>query len=227
MVTFVNKPTPQDFIYAIVKNWASLVSGSLSVPFTALSVYLQNPNAKLISGLLGIAGIVFASYGLWAREREERVHTQDELELQTARLGRPEVTLGLKNDASGQLWVCMMNYSDRPAVNVRADDIHCGDQLLRFNNLPSQITHGFSPNIQVYCVDGKPDFDVATASILNGQKRNEQRFEVLQLTIRYSDIDGNEWVTYGRFFYNISTKIFELEKQWVERAGAKPKPVLT
>jgi hypothetical protein len=64
MTTLVNKPTPQDFINALVQNWASLVSGGLSVPFTVFSIYTNNPNAKLISGLLAVVGVIVASYSL-------------------------------------------------------------------------------------------------------------------------------------------------------------------
>jgi len=80
MVTHVTRPTPRDFIYALVKNWTSLVSGGLSVPFTILSIYSRSPNAKLIFALLAISGVFIASYKLWAEEREERIKNQDELE---------------------------------------------------------------------------------------------------------------------------------------------------
>jgi hypothetical protein len=42
-----------------------------------------------ISGV--IVFMVFASYSLWSEEREERIKTQEELNSQTAKLGRPEV----------------------------------------------------------------------------------------------------------------------------------------
>jgi len=229
MVTYVTKPTPQDFIYTLVKKWSSGVSGGLSVPFTVISIYVTNPNTKLIFALLAIAGMVFASYSLWSQEREERIKTQDEFDIQTAKLGRPEITLGLKNDVeTGQLWVCLMNYSNRAAVNVRIDDIPCGVQTLGFINPPNQLTSGFSPNIQVYRVGerGESKLDIATTYILN-VKKGTHVFEPLQLAIRYTDTDAHEWVTFGRFRYNIATKVFDLEKQWVEQVESRPKPVLT
>src|SRR5712692_2821004 len=92
MVTRVSKPTPQDFLYALVKNWASLVSGGLSVPFTILSIYSRNQNAKLIFALLSISGVFIASYKLWAQEREERIKNQDELEKMSEITGGLEIT---------------------------------------------------------------------------------------------------------------------------------------
>ena len=154
MTTLVNKPTPQDFINALVQNWASLVSGGLSVPFTVFSIYTNNPNAKLISGLLAVVGVIVASYSLWARERDERIKTQGELERQTAKLGRPLVTLGVKSDNLGRFWVCMMNYSDRPAVNVRADDIVCGDKVLRTGGRRVAYRSEFGCRIRRVCVCG-------------------------------------------------------------------------
>lgn len=224
MVTHVTKPTPQDFIYAFVKNWSSRVSGGLSVPFTTISIYATNPNTKLIFALLAIAGMVFASYSLWSQEREERIKTLEELDSQTAKLGRPEITLGLKSDEKGHLWVCLMNYSDRAAVNVRMDDIPCGDQTLGFINPLNQLTSGFSPNIQVCHKDENGEFerDIATACILH-LKKGPRAFEPLQLTIHYTDVDAKyEWITFGRFVYNFTTKTFELEKQWVEKGESRP-----
>src|ERR1700730_4947656 len=223
----VNKPTPQDFIYSLVKNWASLVSGGLSVPFAIMSVYANNPNTKTGFAILTVVGMIVASYSLWAQEREERVRTQDELERQIVKLGRPDVTLGLKNDEKGQLWVCMMNYSNRPAVNVRADDIQCGNRILRYINPPSQLTAGFSPNIQVCWAGDTQELDIATTYILNANK-GPNKFEPLLIAIRYTDIDAeHEWISFGRFSYVAATKRFELEKQWVEQTDAKPKAVLT
>ena len=227
MVTLVSKPTLQDFVYTLVRNWASLVSGALSAPFTVISIYSSNPNTKLTFALLAACGVLVAFYQLWAQEREERIKTQDELEQQTAKLGRPEITLGLKNDEKGQLWVCLMNYSERTAVNVRADDVQCGHRILRLINLPAQLRSGFSPNIQIYCVGDREELDIATTCILN-LKKGTHKFESLQLAFRYTDIDAaNEWVSFVQFFYNINSKRFELEKQWVKKTESEPKPILT
>jgi hypothetical protein len=198
-------------------------------PFTVISIYATNPNTKLIFALVAITGMVFASYRLWSREREERISAQEELEIATAKLGRPEITLGLKDDEKGRLCVCLMNYSDRAAVNVRIDDIPCGDQTLKFINPPNQLTSGFSPNIQVYCADegGESNLDIAAKCIWN-LKKGTHAFGPLQLAIHFTDIDAEyEWVTFGKFSYNFITKTFDLEKQWVERGESKSKPVLT
>jgi hypothetical protein len=148
MVTYVTRPTLQEFIYALGKKWSSGVSGGLSVPFTIVLIFATNPNTKLLFGLLAIVSMAIASHSLWKQECEGRIKTQDELDSQTAKLGRPQITLGLKNDVEkGQLWVCLMNYSDVAAVNVRIDDIACGDQTLGYTNPPNQLTSGFSPSI--------------------------------------------------------------------------------
>ena len=174
MANYVTKPTPQDFGYALAKKWSSGVSGGLSVPFTIVAIYATNPNVKLSFALLAILGMVFASYSLWSQEREERIKTQEQLDVQTAKFGRPEVTLELKSDDMGRLWVCCMNHSDRAAVNLRIENIPCGDELLGFINPPNQLTSGFSPNIQVSYKhqSGKSENDIATACILNLKKED-------------------------------------------------------
>jgi hypothetical protein len=79
MATNIGKPTLQTFLSALVKNWASAVSGGLSVPFTILAIYLTNPNTKAIFAVLATCGVLTASYQLWALERGERVKIQEKL----------------------------------------------------------------------------------------------------------------------------------------------------
>lgn len=230
MVTCVSKPTITEFIYALLKNWASLVSGGLSVPFTIASIYSSGQN-RTIFLLLAVTGVFIATYSLWAQERVERVRTQEELDETTAKLGRPVITVLLQHDETkvGQLWVCLMNYTDSPAVNVRADDISCGSWRLRLDP-PQQVTAGYSPNVQFYCPDqgGSTRTDITLACAYNRESGGADVSKTMQLAIRYSDVDAqHEWVTFGRFFYNFATRRFTLEKQWIEKTGTSQKPVLT
>jgi hypothetical protein len=220
---------PKDFIYAFVKKWSSGVSGGLSVTFTMIAIYATNPNSKMIVASLAIASMVFASYSLWSQEREKRLKTQEELDRQSAKSGRPEITLGLKSDEKGQFWACFMNYSDRAAVNVRIDEIPCGGQILGFINPMKQLTSGFSPNIEVYCKWEREESkrDIATVCILN-LKKGTHAMEPLQLAVHYIDLNAeHDWVIFERCFYNFTTKAFDLEKQWVESSELKVKSVLT
>src|SRR5260370_14282512 len=70
----ITKPTDSH------KHWYIKRGQATSVPFTVISIYATNPNTKLIFALLAITGMVFASYSLWSRERQERIKTQEELE---------------------------------------------------------------------------------------------------------------------------------------------------
>lgn len=230
MVTYVGKPTVTDFIYALIKNWGSLVSGGLSVPFTVASIYSSGQN-RTIFLLLAITGVLTASYTIWAKERNERVETQEALEEATAKLGRPEVTVLLQNDEAnkGQLWVCLMNYSDSPAVNVSACDISCGSLVLRLAP-PPQITSGYSPNVRFYCPDQSGDSrtDIALACGYNRESGEAEISTTMQFAIYYSDIDAqHEWVTFGTFFYNFRERKFILKKQWIERRGSRTRPILS
>jgi len=48
MSTSVSKPTAREFLRALVADWASLVSGGLSVPFTVLALFLGNQYARVL-----------------------------------------------------------------------------------------------------------------------------------------------------------------------------------
>src|SRR5271170_6301305 len=98
MPSEVNEPTPREFLSSLTGNWASLISGGLSVPFTCVSVLAGGQYTKLLFGLLAIIGIFFASYKLWAAERDERCKTQRELESEIAKQGRPKVMVVLNGD---------------------------------------------------------------------------------------------------------------------------------
>jgi len=58
----INEPSPKGFIYSFTGNWASIISGGLSVPFTILSLYSNGSHGKLFFGLLAVFGIVLSSY---------------------------------------------------------------------------------------------------------------------------------------------------------------------
>ena len=232
MPDYVNKPTPPDFLIALGKNWASLISGGLSVPFTIISIFTSG-NTRIIFACLAAAGFLFTSYSLWAQERSERVKLQDELDDTIAKLGRPEVTVILHNNDTtmGRLWVCCANYSESAALNVGADEIVCGSKVLRLEPIPPRISASFSPDVEVFCTN--PDkssvaSDIASACAFNRQSSGADRSDSMLLAIRYTDADGKyEWVTFGRFFYDFVKKKFVLEKQWIERTKTNQTAILT
>ncbi len=222
------EPTPKEFLSTLTGNWASLISGGLSVPFTIVSVFAGGQYTKLLFGLLAATGIVFASYKLWAGERDERCKTHKELQNEIAKQGRPMVTVELKNDDRGTFFFCLMNYTNSPAVNLRVDDIQCGGQVLRLD-LPTLVSSGFSPNIQVYCPDqgGDSRTDIAMACAFN-RKKGTDVSETMLFAVRYTDQEArHEWVTFCRFHYDFQAKKFLIEKQWIEKDEPRGKPVLT
>jgi hypothetical protein len=84
-----------------------------------------------------------------------------------------QVTMELKNDEWGTLFFFLMNYTDSPAVNLRADDIQCGRQTWRLD-FPTLVSSGISPNIQVNCPDkdGESRNWIAIACVHNRKKWN-------------------------------------------------------
>jgi len=230
MAVYVNKPTPQDFLYALGSHWFTLVSSGLSVPFTIVSIY-SSGSTRVIFACLAAAGVFVASYRLWAHEREERVKVQEELEETKAKLGRPQIKILLQHDQerNGQrLWVCLMNYTDSPAVNVSADDIACGSHILRLD-APSDVTQGYSPNIQMYWPEGGSlREDIAYVCGFNRDRGGADRSNSMLIAIRYTDVDGkHEWATFGKFFYDFGERKFKLEKMWIEKTKTNQRKILT
>ena len=70
------------FFRAFAAEWLTLMSGSAGVPLTILSVYVQNPAAKISLILTAIACFLWASYRIWRTERikvlslEQRIKTE-------------------------------------------------------------------------------------------------------------------------------------------------------
>jgi hypothetical protein len=140
----LQKPTVNEFARVFWQDLGALLSGSLSVPFAFLAAYTSATYTRFIYGALAVAGLLLAIYRMWAKERRNALLIQNELENEIAKQGQPKVTVGLNGDDWGALFLCLMNYTDSPAVNLRADDIQCGSQVLRFV-LPTQVVDGLQP----------------------------------------------------------------------------------
>jgi hypothetical protein len=58
------------FLWAFANNWASLVSGAASVPFTILALFFTNVAAKWSFASLAILCFAWASYSVWKDQRK-------------------------------------------------------------------------------------------------------------------------------------------------------------
>jgi hypothetical protein len=67
------------FLRAILSSWFTAMSGPLSVPLTIAAVFVENPTARILLGATAFVCFWAAAYGVWARERNARNHTQAEL----------------------------------------------------------------------------------------------------------------------------------------------------
>jgi hypothetical protein len=66
-------PTIAEFLRVIWVDWGSRVSGALSVPFTALAVYVKADYAEAIWSALAVVGWFATFFQVWAKERKERI----------------------------------------------------------------------------------------------------------------------------------------------------------
>jgi hypothetical protein len=233
MLTDLRQPTVKEFFHVIWHDLGARLSGSLSVPFTFLAVFTSNSRTRPIYGSLAVIGILLTIYQVWSKERQSALIIQNELKNEIEKQGRPQVAVELKTDAWGTLHFCLMNYTDSPAVNLRADDIRCGNQSLRLD-LPPLVSSGFSPNIQVYRPDevGQARNWIGIACIQIRQEGGNVS-EMMLAALRYTDQEvRHEWVTCCRFYYDFSMKKFVIEKQWIERYKPRreedsQRPILT
>jgi hypothetical protein len=217
------KPTLTEFFKRLIDDTTSLISGGLSVPFAVFSIFADSKYAKASFGVLSLIGFLTASYRLWAAERRNTLAVQERLADEIDRRGRPEVTVELKDGNGGTLHACFMNYASTAAINMRIDDIPCGDGVLRFENIPTIISEGFSPNLQCCFVpsDGSPIKRDIVQGLIFDKKKNSDISKYV-LSIRYTDSDGVlDWVTKCDFAYDFKQKKIVLLKQWIEDGEAE------
>jgi hypothetical protein len=218
-----SKPTLIVFLRRLVGDTTSLISGGLSVPFTAIAIFSDSKYAKASFGVLAVTGFLIASYRLWAGERQNTLAVQERLVEEINKRGRPEVTVELKEGSGGTLHACLMNYASTAAINLRIDDIPCRLGTLRFENIPTTISSGFSPNLQCYFDpwDGSAKrWDIVQELIFDAEKNSDISKYVL--AIRYTDSDGVlDWVTKCDFGYDFKQKKIVLLKQRIEDGEAE------
>lgn len=216
----MKRPTVREYLLAVLlDDWPTLMSGGLSVPFAGAALYVSNAYARILFGVLAITAVVAAGFRMWAKEREAHLKTHTELESELDKQGRPKVIVVLNSDAWGTLFLCLTNYTDSPAINLRAGELHCGSQALAYSALPAQVSSGFSPNIQVYCPDEEDESRNWVAIACSGhRKKGTDVSEEMLFALRYTDQEArHEWVTFCRFYYDFSSKRFAIEKQWIEK----------
>jgi hypothetical protein len=217
------KPTLTEFFERLINDTTSLISGGLSVPFAVFSIFADSKYAKASFGVLSLIGFLIASYRLWAVERRNTLAVQERLIEEIDKRGRPEVTVELKEGSGGTLHACLMNYTLTAAINLRIDDIPCGNGVLRFENIPTIISEGFSPTLQCCFVpsDGSPDRRDIVQELIFDKDKNSERSKCA-LAIRYTDSDGVlDWVTKCNFAYDFKQKKIVLLKQKIEDGEAE------
>ena len=217
------KPTLTEFLKRLVGDTTSLISGGLSVPLTMMSLFSDNKYTKVSFGVLAVTGFLIASYRLWAAERLNTLAVQERLIEEIDKRGRPEVTVELKEGSGGTLHACLMNYASTAAINLRIDDIPCELGTLRFENIPTMISSGFSPTLQCYFDPWDKSakrLDIVQELIFDAAKNPDVSKYVL--AIRYTDSDGVlDWVTKCDFGYDFKQKKIVLLKQRIEDGEAE------
>lgn len=116
------------------------------------------------------------------------------------------------------------NYTNSPAINLRAGDLQCGRRALAYDALPAQVSSGFSPNVRVYWPDEEGEARNWVGIACKRKKGTDTSEEIL-FALRYTDQEArHEWFTFCRFYYDFSSKRFAIEKQWIEKYQPPPPP---
>src|ERR1041384_4146349 len=66
------EPTFRNFIAAFRNHWLEAMSGAFSVPFAVLAWRTDDVLQKTIFGAMAATAFIFASYRVWAFERQAR-----------------------------------------------------------------------------------------------------------------------------------------------------------
>jgi hypothetical protein len=75
-----SKPaSPWNFALAFREKWFAALSGSASVPFYFLAIFLDNAYAKVIAGVMAFVCSWFAAYRVWKAEREKVIELEQAL----------------------------------------------------------------------------------------------------------------------------------------------------
>jgi hypothetical protein len=73
--------TFQEYLRAFTARWFVLMSGPVSVPFTAAALYVENTTAKALLTIMAITCFAFSSYWIWRIEREARLIAENRLQV--------------------------------------------------------------------------------------------------------------------------------------------------
>jgi hypothetical protein len=73
MSDITRNPTVGEFFRAIWQDWAALMSGAFSVPFSALAVFSDSSLSKLIWGATALSALIIMLFLIWAKERKRIV----------------------------------------------------------------------------------------------------------------------------------------------------------
>jgi len=97
------EPSPARFLGVFLHDWAALMSGVVSVPFTALAVFAEARYAKAIWAALALLCWLFTTYRVWASERRALV-------VERAKTSRPQISVSILGGTLQRSGVAISGY---------------------------------------------------------------------------------------------------------------------
>ena len=69
----------KEFLLAFVPQWATAMSGGLSVPLAIIALFVSNDVARIVLGLTAVVCFTVSSYLVWERERFHAIEAEERL----------------------------------------------------------------------------------------------------------------------------------------------------
>jgi hypothetical protein len=93
----IQPPSFQQFLQSFGGTWLSLISGGLSVPFTAVGLFLPSGTAQISFFILAVVALWIGSYLTWSIERCKSVELQNRIAAVEDETPRLELIFDEKN----------------------------------------------------------------------------------------------------------------------------------
>ena len=212
------------FLRAVSRDWASLVTGGLSIPLTVLAFWAKTPLHRTLWAFFAITCFLIASFRTWAFEYRRA----DTAEAQLATPPRPWVTVDgyssefVQDEETGEeyLWetVHLVNRGQAPAVSIVIFEIHLGRRTARpWRPLP---TLGLGEAIDVEIQNLREALERVFPKIPMPQKGGRKSLR-LPLVIEYRGLDHQRWTTEHTITYSVFGIAFAIAhpndpQQWTD-----------
>jgi hypothetical protein len=193
------------FLYAIGRDWGSLVTGGASLPLIILAFFANTPTQRVVWAVFAIACFGYASFRIWAAEYRRAETAESKL----ADIPRPWVVVDgyesfyAEGAETGEEHLVetlrVVNRGDAPAVSIDIPTVQFTNRTARL--LTPLPTLGPGESIETRILNLRYVMEAAKAKTptVQGQSWSAR----LPLTIAYRDPSHAHWETRQEIIYTV------------------------